>query len=283
MSLAASPVPVLTVRGPLDEVDLAIDQLWLIGPDAVEERAARDGFELVASFASAADARVAARALGERWHVQVDDLDDDSYLDAWRAHASVERVGRIVVVPSWLDLDISAAGPLTADDVVVHLDPGRAFGSGAHPTTKGVLDVIGGLELEGRRVIDVGCGSGVLSLAAVALGASHVVAIDIDDAALGATRSNVARNGMSDRVDVLGEPLDTIDGLFDVVLANVLGVVLVALAPELREVLSEGGVLVLGGMLAGSTSVVEEAMAPLAVIERRERDGWATLVLTRSG
>jgi ribosomal protein L11 methyltransferase len=271
---------VLTVRGPLDELDLAIDQVWLFDPDAVEERVTNDGFELVASFASASIAQAAALSLAEQWRVWVDELDDDSYLDAWRDHAAVVRVGRIVIVPSWLDLDVSeAAAPLTADDVVVHLDPGRAFGSGAHPTTKGVLDVLCDLELAGRRVLDVGCGSGVLSLAAVALGASQVVAIDVDRAALDATRSNATRNGMTDQIIVSEDVLETIDDSFDLVVANVLGVVLVELAPALREVVTGGGVLVLAGMLAASTSSVEEAMAPLAVVERRVRDGWATLVL----
>jgi ribosomal protein L11 methyltransferase len=144
-----------------------------------------------------------------------------------------------------------------------------------------VLAAMQHLALEGARVLDVGCGSGVLSLAACALGASRVEGIDIDPGAVEVARDNAERNGVEDRFVVTLGPLNQVAGPFDVVLANVLGVVLVELADHLVRVTGPAGVLVVSGMLTGATSRVERALRPLEVRSRTTTDGWETVVLAR--
>jgi len=137
-----------------------------------------------------------------------------------------------------------------ADAAVLRLDPGLAFGSGTHPTTALCLEWLDGLDLRGVRVLDFGCGSGILALAALKLGASHVVAIDNDPQALIATRDNAERNGLATSIDVLA-PADAPTARFAVVVANILASALDALAPQLAAYVAPGGRIALSGILLG--------------------------------
>ena len=154
---------------------------------------------LVIGFAERAAAEEAARRLGGAV-VEVD-VSGRGDLDAWRAWARPTRVGRLVVRPAWLP-----SGPLAPADVEIAVDPGHAFGHGGHPSTRLVLAALVERLGGGESVLDVGCGSGVLSIAAVALGAESVRAVDIDPTAVAVTRANALANGMSRRIDVDSTP-----------------------------------------------------------------------------
>jgi SAM-dependent methyltransferase len=158
--------------------------------------------------------------------------------------------------------------------VVLVLDPGRAFGSGHHPTTLGCLEALGELDLAGRSVIDVGCGSGVLAIAAARRGAT-VVAVDVDEEAVRATRDNAARNGVT--LDVRrGGP--EVAGSADVVVANLVTGTLVALAEAL--VAATATTLIVSGVVAERAATVRAALttAGVTVDSVRERDGWVVIV-----
>jgi ribosomal protein L11 methyltransferase len=187
------------------------------------------------------------------WTVTVELLDPgEPWLDEWRAHAQPIQIGHIVVVPAWLEL------AATGGDVVVRIDPGRCFGSGAHPTTQ--LAVAGMALLVRPRVslLDVGCGSGVLAVTAAMLGAAPVVAIDVDEAAVEVTRENAVRNGVDGVVTASTTPLSDVAGTFDVVVANVGAPVIDELEHELDDHVAPGGTLLLGGLLDDSGRWTQE-------------------------
>jgi ribosomal protein L11 methyltransferase len=143
----------------------------------------------------------------------------------------------------------------------VELDPGLAFGTGTHPTTALCLEWLDGAALAGRQVIDYGCGSGVLGIAALKLGAAHVLALDIDAQALIATRDNALRNGVAEAITVqlvADAPLAPVD----VVIANILAGPLEQLAPTMAALVSAGGSLVLSGVLRDQAEAVARRYAP---------------------
>jgi ribosomal protein L11 methyltransferase len=138
--------------------------------------------------------------------------------------------------------------PDKANAVIVDLDPGLAFGTGTHPTTALCLRWLDGIALTGKRVLDYGCGSGILAIAAALLGADSVAAVDCDTQALEATRDNAAKNAVQDRIVTL-LPEQAPQEAFDVVLANILAGTLIELAPQLRTRVSTDGLLALSGIL----------------------------------
>jgi len=160
---------------------------------------------------------------------------------------------------------------------VLELDPGLAFGTGTHPTTALCLEWLDGAGVEGDTVLDYGCGSGVLALAALKLGAASACAVDIDPQALLATSENATRNGLRSRLEVM--PAAGLGaGEWDVVLANILAGPLVGLAPTLARHVRPGGAIVLAGMLEEQAEGVAQAYRPWFHMRMfAKRDGWAVL------
>lgn len=162
-------------------------------------------------------------------------------------------------------------------EAVLDLDPGLAFGTGTHPTTALCLEWLDGAIRGGERVLDYGCGSGILALAALKLGASEATAFDIDPQALVATRENAAKNGLAGRLTV-AEHASDIAGHYDVVLANILSGPLIALAPGIAPKARVGSALLLAGMLQRQADEVAQAYRPWFDIgPAAEREGWTLL------
>jgi ribosomal protein L11 methyltransferase len=174
----------------------------------------------------------------------------------------------------------AAEPPPEADAVVVRLDPGLAFGTGTHPTTALCLQILDSLPISGRSVIDYGCGSGILGIAALKLGAAHVWAVDLDPQALLATRENALRNGVSLGIDVLG-----VEGRLQpayCVMANILAGPLIELAPKLTQACEPGGYLLLSGLLTTQAYAVKAAYAAACdVVQVVERDEWCCIYARR--
>jgi len=253
------------VTVPVADVELAADRLWQAGASAIAEREVPGAVVLEAG----GDPGLLLGAVADRWPAEAVVVDLDAALDAWRPYARAVRItDRLVIRPPW----VSPVG--AAMEVVV--DPGRAFGSGAHPSTRLALAALVGRVRGGEQVLDVGCGSGVLALAALALGASTAVGVDIDPAARAATAANADRNGMAGRLAVT----DVVGGQYPLVLANLLLPDLVAVAPAVAGAVEPGGALVVSGVLDGQRAAVEAAYA-LPVVEERDEEGWLALTLAR--
>jgi ribosomal protein L11 methyltransferase len=182
---------------------------------------------------------------------------------------------------------ICPTGASVADDdaVIVHLDPGLAFGTGTHPTTALCLEWLDGLDLAGKTLLDYGCGSGVLAIAALKLGCRAATGMDIDPQAVIATRQNAAANDVAVRLHVTGTP-DGIEGRFDVVVANILAGPLVEFAESITSTLASRGMLALSGILCEQADDVMAAYAPWIEFDEpvfREQDGqtWSRLTGSR--
>jgi ribosomal protein L11 methyltransferase len=204
------------------------------------------------------------------------------WAEAWKAHFPVLRVGRrLVIKPTW------RRHRPAADDVVLALDPGMAFGTGLHPTTRLCLAALEALAdagaLAGARVLDVGCGSGILAIAAAKLGATSVLGVDTDPIAVEATIANASRNRLAGRILARQGSLPSGEAPFDVVLANLIASVLIALAPLLRAETRPGGTLLASGIFVDREGEVRDAFAAagLDVTARMVEGEWVALEAVR--
>ena len=201
-------------------------------------------------------------------------VDDKDWLESWKAEFVPIRSGAFLVRPTWSE---AVAG----DAVELVLDPGMAFGTGLHPTTQQCLEALSALALEGKSVLDVGTGSGILAIAAAKRGASPVVAVDTDTLAVDAARENAVRNGVAIPVG-RGSAAD-VPGRFDIVVANIVSAVLQRIAPDLAARLAGGGTLLVAGISAPAERETRAAFtqAGLSVLDRTVRDDWVALALRR--
>jgi ribosomal protein L11 methyltransferase len=262
-----------------DELDALSGRLWAAGAAGIEERAAGTRTELAVSV-SAGRVDAVEAALGARLRKRRREVDPDAGLDGWRDWAEPIRVGRVMIEPAWWEEDGDPR--VRAGPAGVRIDPGRAFGSGSHATTRLSLELLQVCLRSGMSMLDVGTGSGVLAIAAARLGAAHVVAIDIDDEAKRAARANADRNGVGAIVEVADHELVDLDGDFDVVLANIDRPTLVELRPELVRRVRSGGHLVLSGFLTSNEPVVTAGVRGVRWTRILREGGWTAALGERA-
>lgn len=246
---------------PIFEPDLGTTPLW-------------SNTHLLALFEADTDGEALLQHLHLLWQAELpahelEQVEDQDWERSWMDNFHPMRFGqRLWIVPSWH----AAPDP---DAVNLLLDPGLAFGTGTHPTTSLCLQWLDAQQLQGKTLIDFGCGSGILAIAALLLGATHAVGTDIDIQALEASRDNAQRNQVADEHFDLYLPEQMPAVPADVLVANILAGPLVSLAPQLASLVKPGGLLALSGILAEQTEEILQAyqgdfeLDPVA-----EQDGW---------
>ena len=275
VSVEAPFVPVQeALAARIDPARPAIVRGYISAIDAAAVRAAIDDVRTALGHLQAFE----LRPIGE---LQTRVVHEEDWAEAWKEHFPVLRVGhRLVIRPTWRE---HVPAP---DDVVLSLDPGMAFGTGLHPTTRLCL---AGIEqwaesslLSDARVLDVGCGSGILAIAAALMGASYVLGVDIDPLAVETTKANAAANGMADFIEACSGGLPLAEpGQFHLVVANLISGLLIDLAGELAATLWPGGQLLAGGIYRDREAEVQSAFesAGLRVIGRMTDEDWVALEL----
>ncbi|GLY60496.1 ribosomal protein L11 methyltransferase [Pectobacterium carotovorum subsp. carotovorum] len=210
--------------------------------------------------------------LGVGFKHKIEQLEDKDWEREWMDNFHPMQFGkRLWICPSWRDIPDPTA-------VNVMLDPGLAFGTGTHPTTALCLQWLDGLDLEGKTIIDFGCGSGILAIAALKLGAARAIGIDIDPQAIQASRDNAQRNGVSERLELYLPKDQPADLSADVVVANILAGPLRELAPLISDLPKAGGHLGLSGVLATQAEGVAEAYADKFTLDPvAEREEWCRI------
>lgn len=269
--------PTRLLRDPHDELAAREDpaapyELTAHIPDDETAEAALDGTQRALWHLTA----FGLRPIGE---LQVRSVEDADWTDAWKAGYAPQRIGRVVIVPSWLD------EPMAPGEVAVRMDPGMAFGTGLHPTTRGCLSLLQRVGPMPGRVLDVGSGSGILALAALRLGAGHADCLDTDPVAVETTRANAAANGFADQLTAREGSLPAAPEAapYPLVLANLVAALLVKLATPLVAHLAKGGSLLASGIIEGRADEVLDALgnAGLLLDQRLDDGEWVSLRMRR--
>jgi ribosomal protein L11 methyltransferase len=284
----------ITATSPSDELaGLLAEGLLACGGNAIEER---DG-TLITYLPLDGDAdragltervRATLRTLLDTEPPQLvfDDVPEQDWLALWRAGLGPRRVGeRLVIAPTWSEID---AAP---HEILIRIDPQMAFGTGEHASTRGVLRLMQRAVRPGDRVIDVGAGSAILSIAAARLGAAAVLAVENDTEAMDNAAANIARNGVADSVTLICEHVDDRflaaygGGAFTGILANVLSGVLLPLLPAFHGALATGGWAILSGILGEEAPLVRAAAEVAGFIVEAEdaEDEWWSVLLRAAG
>jgi len=240
----------------------------------------RQGREDLATILEMLEQLKASDKTGElgRLECTVANIEDEDWDTAWCERHKPFTVGKkLMIRPPWGECEPGGR-------LVISIDPGMAFGNGTDETTRMCLEMLEETVSEGCSVLDIGCGSGILAIGALLLGADLAVGIDHDPVALTMARQNAARSGVSERLRLVhGNLADDVPERFDIVCANLSADVLISLAPESARLLNPGGLLILSGIIKNREQDVLDAFksAGFAIRRRKEENGWICLLLVR--
>ena len=294
MTNAEPRYPYVHVDVDPETADELSSYLFDLGAEGVEERdegtlaknAAAGKVTLVAAFPDRAMAEAAITELGE-YAPRYEEIVGDAWRDAWKEHYRPFTIARapsdglgtapsVVVRPPW------EAYTAKTGEKVLELEPGRAFGTGLHETTRLVAQALAEHvdRLAGITMFDIGCGSGVLALVALLLGADRAIAMDVDSEAIDVTRENAERNGLSDRITTQTEPLAA-ELQSPLVVANIEAKVLIPLAADIARHVAPGGLLLLSGILVPQKDDVRAAYPEFELVASPAMGEWTLLALKR--
>lgn len=243
--------------------------------DGTEEEARQRVAEGLWHFAS-----LGQHFVGE---LQTQVVNEEDWANAWKDYFHVTHIGqRLVIRPSWREYAPKG------EEVVLELDPGMAFGTGLHPTTRLCLEQVEQRTQPGMQIIDVGTGSGILALAAAKLGADSVYCIDNSSVAVESATANAALNGLSDKITVALGILDETEathmaGQFDIVLVNILAHIIGGMAPQLAQIVAPGGLVIASGIIEARRPDAEQPLlaAGLTLIDQAAIDDWLVLIFRK--
>ncbi|MBQ5322545.1 MAG: 50S ribosomal protein L11 methyltransferase [Oscillospiraceae bacterium] len=232
---------------------------------------AKDALECVEFIKARLDAE------GIEYETSIVGVNEEDWANNWKQYYHTQRIGkRIVVTPSWEEYTPSG------DDVQMRLDPGMAFGTGTHDTTRLCLELLEEVVTPETRILDVGTGSGILSVGGVLLGAPSALGVDIDPVAVKVANENAEINEVSDKTEfVCGDLTDKVHGKFEIVTANIVADVIIRLLSTVKNYLLKGGVLIVSGIIDTRADEVENACheAGFVTEKRLEHGGWVAIKL----
>ena len=215
---------------------------------------------------------------GINYSISTAEVHDSDWADNWKKYFKPFDVGdRLAICPTWEKYTGSDSRK------VLKIDPGAAFGSGTHETTRLCLEALEKYVSSGKRILDIGCGSGILSIAALLLGADSACGVDIDAAAVKTAKENGEINGFSEpKLTYLqGDLAGAVEGKFDVITANIVADVIIRLLPDLRRYMSAGGVALLSGIISERSKEVERHIEEnnFSIVKKSDNNGWACIVI----
>lgn len=215
---------------------------------------------------------------GINYSISTAEVHDSDWADNWKKYFKPFDVGdRLAVCPTWEKYTGSDSRK------VLKIDPGAAFGSGTHETTRLCLEVLEEYVSSGKKILDIGCGSGILSIAALLLGADSACGVDIDAAAVKTAKENGEINGFSEPTltYLQGDLAGAVEGKFDVITANIVADVIIRLLPDLRRYMSDGGVALLSGIISERSKEVERHIKEnnFSIVKKSDNNGWACIVI----
>ena len=256
------------------ETDLSVVTVTAYYP---EDEELQKRLQRIEAELTAVEKRIGRFRIGPTLFRKVSETD---WSDEWKQYFHVTRVGKhIVVKPSWESYEPEA------EDIVLELDPGMAFGTGTHPTTVLVLEALEKMVHPDTTVFDVGTGSGILAMTAAKLGAKNIKAVDIDGVAVRTAKENIAKAGLADRIEVKqGDLLHGTEGKADVIVANILADIIILLLPDIPGKLKEGGRVFASGIIEDYQKAVTEAAEKvgLRVKEVTRIKDWVGLLMEKA-
>ena len=218
-------------------------------------------------------------AAGIEYKAGSDGVNDSDWNENWKKYFHATEIGkRLTIVPSWEEYDNRE------NRVLLHIDPGAAFGTGTHATTSLCLELLQDYIKDGFKMLDIGCGSGILAIASVLLGAEYAVGVDIDAQSVKTARENAAINDVSDRTEfIVGDLAEKVSGRFPVVCANIVADVVIRLLDGAEKYIADGGVLIVSGIIDIRENDVLEAAKRhgYEISQKRYRDNWCAFALRR--
>jgi len=262
------------VKADASIAEVVADTMWMAGAAGIEELGAEDANGPIVLIGAFADP-LAAQAIAERWSADLECVDEFAGLDEWRRYATRVSAGRWTVVPQWLVVPADQT-----NSACIAIDPGRTFGSGSHVSTQLLLERMDKIVSPGDRVVDLGCGSGVLSIAAARSGANKVVPVDIDPNSAAVTESNVELNSVS---HIVGPVIAAVPQApkADVVIANMLARDITPLLPTVISALSVGSKFATAGHLINQRDGIVAHCGQLSVISTAFRGDWSVLIFAK--
>ncbi|WP_342511260.1 50S ribosomal protein L11 methyltransferase [Sporosarcina sp. FSL K6-1522] len=214
--------------------------------------------------------------------IQTNEVDEEDWATAWKQYYHPVKIsGRFTIVPTWEQYE-----PVESDELIIELDPGMAFGTGTHPTTVMCLQALEKYVKPGSTVVDVGTGSGVLSIGAALLGASRVHALDLDEVAVVAAKENIALNKVDEIIEVThGNLLDSVKVPANIIIANILAEVILSFSGDAYAILPEDGLFIVSGIIGQKRDLVKDDLIAKGfdIIESVLMEDWVAIVAQKRG
>lgn len=208
--------------------------------------------------------------------VEIITEDDQDWSNNWKKYYHpIEISKKLVIKPYWEDYDNKD------DRKIVEIDPGMAFGTGSHETTYLCLESIEKYVKEKDKIFDIGCGSGILAIASVKLGAESAICVDIDENCIKASKHNAKINGVEDKLTIYkGNLLDVIEGNADIIVSNIIAEVIVEMVPDLRKHLNENGIIIFSGIITEKVKMVTDKLSEnnFEIVEIKDKNGWNLII-----